>query len=151
MAKPSLYNSTTHQLIRSRVESLSPDSPQKWGKMNLPQTMTHLRKAVETGLRKGPTKFSIISFLFGPYIKKMVMSDTPYKEGLPTAKKMIITDERDFDIEKTKLLATLDKFVNSKEEFPSTINHPLFGKLTEEEWGYSQWKHFDHHLRQFSA
>ncbi len=151
MAKPTLYNSTTYQLIRSRVESLSADSQQKWGKMNLPQMMAHLRKAVETGLHKGPAKFSIISFLFGPYIKKMVMSDTPYKEGLPTAKKMIITDERDFDIEKTKLLAILDKFVNAKDEFPSPINHPLFGKLTEEEWGYSQWKHFDHHLRQFSA
>lgn len=151
MTKPSLYNSTTHQLIRSRVESLSLESQQKWGKMTLPQMMTHLRKAVETGLQKGPVKFSIISFLFGPYIKKMVMSDAPYKEGLPTAKKMIITDERDFDIEKEKLLAILDKFVKGKDEFPSPINHPLFGKLNEEEWGYSQWKHFDHHLRQFSA
>lgn len=151
MSRPSLYNAITHQSIRSRVEALSPNNHRKWGKMNLPQVMAHLRKAVETGLHKGPAKFSFISFFFGPYIKKMVMSDTPYKEGLPTAKKMIITDDRDFEIEKAKLLSTLDKFVNSKDEFPSPINHPMFGKLTEEEWGYSQWKHFDHHLRQFSA
>lgn len=151
MAKTSLYNSTTHQLIRSRVEALTPDNQRKWGKMNLPQMMAHLRKAVETGLYKGPKKFSLISFLFGPKIKKMVMSDTPYKEGLPTAKKMIITDERDFEIEKAKLLVMLDKFQDGKDEFPTPINHPMFGKLTEEEWGYSQWKHFDHHLRQFSA
>ncbi len=33
---------------------------------------------------------------------------------------------------------------------PHTI-HPLFGKLTPEQWGKSIYKHLDHHLQQFDV
>jgi Protein of unknown function (DUF1569) len=29
--------------------------------------------------------------------------------------------------------------------------HPFFGALTVAEWDGLQWKHLDHHLRQFGA
>ena len=29
--------------------------------------------------------------------------------------------------------------------------HPFFGRLTGAEWGISQFKHLDHHLRQFGV
>ena len=29
--------------------------------------------------------------------------------------------------------------------------HPFFGPLTSAEWDRLQWKHLDHHLRQFGA
>jgi hypothetical protein len=29
--------------------------------------------------------------------------------------------------------------------------HPFFGALTWREWGVLQWRHADHHLRQFDA
>jgi hypothetical protein len=29
--------------------------------------------------------------------------------------------------------------------------HPFFGPLTATEWDRLQWKHLDHHLRQFGA
>jgi hypothetical protein len=34
-----------------------------------------------------------------------------------------------------------------------TTKHPhgFFGKITPKQWGETQWKHLDHHLRQFSA
>ncbi len=152
MAKISLYDQVTYDSIRNRIESLSADNQQKWGKMNLPQVLAHLRKAMELALDKTKKpKLNVIGFVLGPFIKKMVLSESPYKEGLPTAKKMIITDERNFDIEKVKLLSTFDLFKHNGPEYAAAIKHPMFGNLTGVEWGYVQWKHFDHHLRQFSA
>ena len=29
--------------------------------------------------------------------------------------------------------------------------HPAFGKLSKEQWGKMQYKHLDHHLRQFGV
>jgi hypothetical protein len=29
--------------------------------------------------------------------------------------------------------------------------HPMFGKMTADQWGRSMWKHLDHHLRQFGV
>ena len=31
------------------------------------------------------------------------------------------------------------------------VSNPFFGSLTGAEWGVSQFKHVDHHLRQFGA
>jgi hypothetical protein len=29
--------------------------------------------------------------------------------------------------------------------------HPVFGKLTKEQWSKATWKHIDHHLKQFGV
>ena len=45
----------------------------------------------------------------------------------------------------------LKKFVEKGEAGISKEVHPFFGKLTTAEWDTLQWKHLDHHLRQFGA
>ncbi len=30
-----------------------------------------------------------------------------------------------------------------------TVPHPVFGRLSVDDWGRLSWKHLDHHLRQF--
>jgi Protein of unknown function (DUF1569) len=29
--------------------------------------------------------------------------------------------------------------------------HPVFGKMTKEQWSKATWKHLDHHLQQFGV
>jgi hypothetical protein len=50
--------------------------------------------------------------------------------------------------EKTKLLDMLNCF---SENNMVNDKHPIFGKLTKEQWSKATWKHFDHHLKQFGA
>jgi hypothetical protein len=153
MAKNSLFDEALYQSIRKRVESLTPVNERKWGKMNIAQMMKHLRKAMQLAFPRDKPLPQAPFFvkLMTPFIKKMVLSEKPYREGLPTAKGIIITDQVDFDIEKNKLIQTLDQFFANGGEMAAQNTHPLFGKLKPEEWGFSQWKHFDHHLRQFNA
>ena len=59
--------------------------------------------------------------------------------------------KRFFEIEKIKLIAAYKKLIAKGEEAVDGTVHPLFGKMTAYECGFSQWKHFDHHLKQFNA
>jgi hypothetical protein len=60
----------------------------------------------------------------------------------------MIGSEKDFEIEKSQLIAMIDNFSESNlVDEP----HPFFGKLKTEEWSKGMWKHIDHHLMQFGV
>ena len=47
-----------------------------------------------------------------------------------------------------ELLKNIDQFQTLKGKDDLPLN-PVFGKLTADEWASLQWKHIDHHLKQF--
>ena len=59
--------------------------------------------------------------------------------------------DKDFVREKDVLLSYVDRFITVGPEIITNKTHPFFGELSLEEWGRLQWKHLDHHLRQFSV
>ena len=82
--------------------------------------------------------------------KGMMYNDKPWKQNLPTAKEFIVTNTKEFEKEKTQLISLLEEF-NQKNENKALPPHPIFGSFTNEQWGKMQYKHLDHHLRQFGA
>ena len=91
-----------------------------------------------------------IGYLIGWAFKSKLYNDSPWKPGLPTAPSFVITDEREFDSERTGLLELTAKFYQSPESV-GRFPHPMFGTFTKEQWGQSLYKHLDHHLRQFGV
>lgn len=137
--------------ITDRFEKLSPQSTAKWGKMNVGQMLAHCAAALEmaTGDKKLPRLF--IGRILGPFVKANYVGEKPFPQNSPTAKEFIITDERDFETEKKKVLNLIDRFSKGGVEKCTTNPHSFFGKLTPDEWSVSMYKHLDHHLRQFGA
>jgi len=86
--------------------------------------------------------------LVGPLVKSVLYNDKPYKQGLPTDKSYVVTDAKNFETEKQKLLALIDRFSG---ENIILLRHPVWGKMTKEQWSKATWKHLDHHLQQFGA
>jgi len=43
----------------------------------------------------------------------------------------------------------MDRFLQTCEQKKLPKNHPLFGSMTPEDWGFLQYKHMNHHLKQF--
>ncbi|MBS4043326.1 MAG: DUF1569 domain-containing protein [Chitinophagaceae bacterium] len=148
---PSLFEPNISTEIISRIEKLSPQSKALWGKMNVAQMLHHTSMALGTATGDVVLKPPFIFKIIAPLIKKKVMEQKPYNEGLPTAKEFIIKDDRNFDEEKKELIQRINKFISNGEKVVDGLRHPAFGKLSSYEWGYSQWKHFDHHLRQFGV
>ena len=148
---PSLFEPQAAQGIIDRINNLQPRTQRKCGKMSVAQMLKHCTDALGTATGDVVIKPPFIFKIIAPLTKKKVMEQKPYKEGLPTAKEFIVKDDKNFEEEKHKLLERNNKFISNGEKAVDGLRHPAFGKLTSYEWGFSQWKHFDHHLKQFGV
>lgn len=147
----SLFDPAESQKTIDRINTLSSTSKAQWGKMNVTQMLIHCQQPLKVCMGELKLKKGLMGLLFGGMIKRMILKDEPYKPNLPTAKEFIITTSGDFEKEKKALIEYVQRFSKNGEQGLPKGPHPVFGKLTNSEWDFMQWKHLDHHLRQFGA
>jgi Protein of unknown function (DUF1569) len=143
-----LFDPAVKADIIHRINQLSPNSPAQWGKMNVAQMLAHCQMPLGVAVGSHQIKGSFFMKLIGPLFKPLLFNSKPFKKNLGTDKSFIIADPRDFEAEKTKLIDMVNRFA------PETMvdePHPIFGKMTKEEWSKGTWKHLDHHLQQFGV
>lgn len=148
MEVKNLFDPAVKAEIIARINQLRPDSPAKWGKMNVSQMLAHCQKPLGVAVGDHSLKANFIIRLIGPLFKKKLFNEKPFKKGLPTDKSFIISDARDFENEKKKMIGMINAF---SADAMSGEPHPFFGKLTKDEWSRGTWKHLDHHLQQFGV
>ncbi len=121
--------------------------------MNVCQMMRHCNYVLQIPL--GKVELSPINAFFGTIgiVTKIEMQifNNGIPRNMPTFQKLIVNFECDFNDEKENLLKTLDAYWNAfaHEKLPS--HHVLFGKMTEKDWGFLEYKHLHHHLKQFNV
>jgi hypothetical protein len=82
--------------------------------------------------------------------KKSMYSDKLWKKNMPTPKRFRMVESYDFSNEKQKLSDLIDAF-HARKNDDHWQPHPMFGDFTKEQWGQMQYKHLDHHFRQFGV
>ena len=135
-----------------RLNKLDASTKPLWGKMNAPQMLAHLNVAYEMlydGIHKKPRAF--MRFILKAMVKPTVCGPKPYPKNSRTAPQFIIADERDFEKEKARLTAYLDKVVAEGGSAFEGRESNSFGRLTADEWNTMFYKHADHHLTQFGV
>ena len=137
--------------ISQRIHALKPDSQRLWGQMDAAQMLAHIRFPLEVPMGKHELEKSWFLKLIGPMIKKQLVKDQPIKKNSPTGKTIKVTDQRDFEQEKTALLSTLTEYSEFVKAGKLPPAHPYWGKLTSQEWNIMQYRHLDHHLGQFGV
>ena len=100
--------------------------------------------------RKELPKPGLMKKLLFKSFKSAMYNDKLWKKNLGTPKEYKVVSDKDFQSEKGKLLDLIDDFYaeRNKEIWDP---HPVFGKFTHDQWGMLQYKHLDHHLRQFGV
>jgi hypothetical protein len=146
-----LFTLTANQEMVVRIGSLNANTIPHWGKMTVAQMLAHCQVPLCVALGEKNLTGGLIAFLFGKIAKKQLVKNTPFKKNLPTAPAFIIKTEKNFREEKNKLLELVQRFGKNDPEEIAKRPHPFFGKLTAEEWNLLQYKHLDHHLRQFGV
>lgn len=119
--------------------------------MNVAQMLSHLQVPMEVAVGRRKLKRTLIGMLFGKIAKKKMAGAEPFSKNLPTDKNFLITDDKNFEAERDKVISLVKAFA---EKGPAVLNgdpHPFFGKMSEGEWDTLSWKHLDHHLRQFGV
>lgn len=144
-----LFEPAVKQDIVARIHKLTPQSRSRWGRMNVAQMLAHCQKPIEVALGIHKPEGNWILNTFGPLLKSFLYNGKPYRRGLPTDPSFIMTgSEKDFHNEKQKLLDLIQRL---NETSLTDKKHPVFGRLTKEQWSKATWKHLDHHLRQFGV
>ena len=147
----SIFEKTAYESVKKRLETITSQNQRQWGTMSVSQMMAHCQQPMTMIIEHKKLPRSIISYLIGSMAKKMATGDKPYKQGLPTDKSFIIRHDPAFEEEKQKLSQMIDRLHQAGEKGVTPHPHPFFGNMTPHEWGQSQYKHLDHHFRQFGA
>jgi hypothetical protein len=137
--------------IIARIGQLSSESTALWGKMNVAQMLAHCTTALEMASGKINPPRVFIGRILGPLFKSIYYNDKSFGKDSPTDKLLVVADERNFILEKDKLLQIIADFHKGGEEQCTSHPHSFFGEFTPAQWGVGMYKHLDHHLRQFGV
>ncbi|MEN9999324.1 MAG: hypothetical protein RI922_2314 [Bacteroidota bacterium] len=142
----------TEELI-DRLHKLTPETPAKWGKMNVAQMLAHCNVTYEMIYEpeKHPKPNGFKRFILKLIVKPLVVSDKVYKENNPTAPAFMIVSEREFEMEKARLIDFLNRTQALGGAHFEGKESNSFGTLKTNEWNAMFYKHLDHHFRQFGV
>jgi hypothetical protein len=148
----SLFEAAKAEEVKDRMSQLRPDSQRLWGKMSAAQTLAHCSAAMEMATGKVCPPRILIGRLLGPLAKKsLIVNGTPMRRNAMTEKSCLVTDQRDFELERQRLLESINRFVAGGPGICTKHPHFFFGPLTPAEWAVLMYQHLDHHLRQFGV
>jgi len=147
-----LFDVAQRDRILGRIDALRPDSPRGWGKMDAAQMMSHCALGLEAATGDAVLHSNFMAKLIGPLFKGAMLGPKPFSKDSPTHPLLVLDKAKcDFAKEKTRLVAVVRKFHDGGPVSAAKYKHSFVQKLTGDEWGVLQWKHLDHHLRQFGA
>ncbi len=147
-----IFNTTTINEFKSRIQKLNINSKAKWGKMNVYQMLKHCTENEFLMLEEQYYSRRFIGKIFGKIVlKSIVKDDEKLKHNTPTHPKLIIKGNGDLEHQKKLWMVALDKYPLKNSNNYKHFIHPFFGKMTKEEVGIFAYKHIDHHLRQFGV
>jgi hypothetical protein len=150
--KKNLLDPTAAAEIIQRAKRLNSSLQATWGVMNPAEMLHHCSAAIKATL-EGKTaatpsslKQKVLKFVFlriASQFPKNVQAPKKIdikKSSIPTA---------DFQTELNQFISLVNDFATNKQ--PLAAAHPVFGKLSNKQWGVFTWMHLDHHLRQFNV
>lgn len=110
------------------------------------QILCHLADGLEFMMNGGSPKFIFPAFLqmtAGRLIWKLILFRGRMVQGLPNPIKKIPEADGNAETEFERLISLIEEFESCEKIF---CPHPVFGKLTKEEWSILQAFHFANHL-----
>lgn len=144
-----IFNLDDKDEIINRIDELHPGSKPMWGKMSVSQMLAHCVVPTKVSIGEVNPKRNLFGILFGKTAKKRLVSDAPIPKNLPTDPSFVVKNEPDFYEKQEELKSVIEKLYNTDKEELVKRKHPFFGKLSVDEWGILNYKHLDHHLKQF--
>jgi Protein of unknown function (DUF1569) len=146
-----LFDPASRGSILERLAGLAPSAARQWGKMNAAQMLAHCSAALEVGTGDKPRKQALIGRLLGRFVRASLLGEKPFGKDSPTDPTFVMTGDKDFAAEKSRLAALIGRFSELGPGNAGGQTHSFLGRLSGEEWGVLMRKHLDHHLRQFGA
>lgn len=147
-----IFNQNDTAEIIARIDRLTPLTNPVWGKMDVAQMLAHCNVTYEMVYeKKHPKPNGLMKLILKLLVKNVVVNENPYKHSSKTAPAFIITNTKDFNVEKNRLIDFIKKTQELGENHFEGKESHSFGTLTSREWNNMFYKHLNHHLNQFGV
>jgi hypothetical protein len=147
---PTLWDDRSREALMSRFENLTSEARPLWGKFTAARMLAHVNDALRMSNGDLATASKNLPLRF-PVIKQLVVYALPWPKGVPTAPELLARGEAAvWEEERSAFSSVLRRFCDRDRKAPFP-RHPAFGRLSRRAWGVLQYRHVDHHFRQFGA
>jgi hypothetical protein len=150
----SVANPQDKAAILERLSAVGPHTRARWGRMSAHQMVCHLGDSLRmvTGEKQVRPRATLVQRTIVKWV--VLYLPFPWPAGLPTSPEI---DQEDggtqpveFEADVVEVKALLERL--AAQPGPVTwSSHPLFGKMTRNDWLRLVYLHTDHHLRQFGV
>lgn len=147
----SIFNADDNAELINRINQLSDTSQALWGKMSPAQMMAHCQASMNMAFGNTKKNRHWIGKLLGSISKNRLLRVTTFDRNMPTYKKFEIATEKDFNKEKDQFITLIQSALIKSESALVKYPHPYFCTFKPGEWSQLNWKHLDHHFRQFDV
>jgi hypothetical protein len=138
------------ELLR-RVDAIQAGSARQRGKMTPSQMLEHTARALEVATGRTTAKQIFIGKVIGRFVLRGVLGEKPLKKNTPTDPAFIVHDAPELESARERVKTLIRDMNAAGAKGCDGRVHSFFGRMTGAEWGVLQYKHVDHHLRQFGA
>lgn len=150
-----LTNPVHRQEVLHRLHLVTPDSQRRWGTMTSNQMFCHLADSFGGVMGERPMELRV-TFAARTVMKWFALyAPLPWPKGIKTGKfadqHRSGTPPAEFGRDRDTLEDIEQHFLDRVQSGAVGLVHPLFGPLSQAEWGRWGYRHFDHHLRQFGV
>lgn len=146
----SIFNTSDNQEIINRIQQLTPNTKALWGKMSVDQMLKHCNDAVLVAFNEKELHVPFVFRILGRMLKNTVLKKPEFDKNSPTAKEFKYSTNFDFNLVQQELINSVTRFQEGEKSI-KCIKHPFWGTMNAKDWNNLQWKHLDHHLKQFGV
>lgn len=152
MAIPDMTRENLQYFVE-RLNRIRSVDQRRWGQLGPAALLRHLRFVVESTLEGGPTppdkSIPGIRVLARWIFFHLV---TTWPKGIKAPKEVTPDPQFDLDVERTKLVEAIERFINESGRNPErTAVNVLLGPLTIRYFAHVHGVHFHHHFRQYGV
>jgi hypothetical protein len=145
-----LFEAEARTEVLTRLQKVNGQSQRQWGEMSVDQMLWHMNSAMSFAMGEYPISYKANWFV-KTFFKGYVLGNSPFpKGGAKTITEFKATGKYDIETEKKKLKDYVEQYskLGDKKDWPQS---PLLGKLSGADWARLNYKHIDHHFKQFGA
>lgn len=152
MIMKNIFDQSVVNELVIRLNRLTPETQPQWGKMSVDQMLAHVNVPYIMVYEKTikPANW-LLRKVLRKFVMPKVVGPEPYARNTPTAPVFKQSGKKNFEAEKIKLIAYLQRVQQEGEHAFEGRPSPSFGPLTAAEWNVLYYKHLDHHLTQFGV
>lgn len=144
-----LFDPDVRREILNRVDELEPEFEPRWGGFSAPEMVCHCNAALQQGFGEHERDEASGPLSYWP-LNWLVIHILPWPKGVKTDPNLLDISPGDWQDEVERLTTLIERF-GKKGHDGNWPPHGMFGDISGRSWGVVQYRHLDHHLRQFGV